>query len=110
MSNPVTFVTSAARTVDGQSAAQQAHHGSLDIAVDITAVSGTSPTIDFEIEWSHDGGTTWASADPADTFSQITAAGTVVKTVPVRAHTWRLTWTLGGSSPSFTFSADVHNR
>ncbi len=61
----------------------------------MSAVSGTVPTIDFEIEWSPDG-VNFGSADgTADTFAQITAAKVTSKLFSVRAPHHRLKWTIG---------------
>lgn len=98
-------LASAARTTSGTSAPFSV--GSWqDVAVylDATTVSGTTPTLDVEVEWSHDG-TTWFSADAADTFAQVTVAGKVVKLFSAKGSVARLNYTVGGTTPSFTFSA-----
>jgi hypothetical protein len=76
----------------------------LSILADVTAASGTSPTLLLSVEWSHDGGTTWFAADPVDVFSSITAAGKRAKLFDVKAPHARVVWTLGGTTPSFTFA------
>lgn len=80
----------------------------IGIELSITAVSGTSPSILFEIQWSDDGAT-WASADPPDTFSPITGPLNVDKRFDVKARYWRAAVTVSGTnSPSFTGSANAY--
>lgn len=102
-------VASAARTSSGNSGkltpswpAQQ-----LQLFVDVTAVSGT-PTLDLAVEWSPDGGSTWFPGDPADSFTQITAAKNVVERFAVKAPDYRIVWTIAGTTPSFTFAIDEY--
>lgn len=103
-----TVIASAARTTSGQSAAQQAGNArSLSVGVNASAVSGTTPTLDVRVEWSHDG-TIWFAGDPADSISQMTAVGGKVKTFTVKAPAYRIAYTIGGTTPSFTFSASTY--
>jgi hypothetical protein len=105
-------VTSAARTTTGNSGALtvggDTNFGSPEwvvLAVDVTAASGTTPTLDLTVQWSLDGGTTWATTDGTpDAFAQITAAATRVKRFPALSGTYRVVWTIAGTTPSFTFS------
>ena len=100
-----TVLTSAARTTTGQSNGFSAGSGAnLGILVDVTAVSGTSPTMTVNVEWSHDG-TNWFVGDPADAFTDITAAGKKAKSFTIKAPKARLNFTIAGTTPSFTFSA-----
>lgn len=77
----------------------------LNLFIDVTATAGT-PTLDIEVEWSPDGGTTWFGAETADVFAQITAATKVAKQFSVLAPTYRLSLTIAGTTPSFTFAVD----
>lgn len=101
-----TIAASAARTATGQSSlislGAEAEH--LSILVDVTAVTGTSPSCTFSVEWSNNG-STWATADTADSFTAITAISKKVKTFQAKGLYARLVWTITGTSPSFTFSA-----
>jgi hypothetical protein len=104
--DPIAFVTSAARTTTGNSGAIACEKGlQLNLMVEVTAGSGTTPTLDFTIEWSMDGAN-FGAAQTAESFTQITAA-TVrrLQQFPVRAPFFRLVWTIGGTTPSFTFQA-----
>lgn len=101
-----TPVASAARTASGNTAAMTGYGPatSLRAQLNVTAASGTSPTLNVVIEDSVDGGTTWNSVG---TFTQATAAGvqTVNVTAPF-AGTLRVRWTVAGTTPSFTFAVD----
>lgn len=103
-------VASAARTTTGNSGVLQAEPGASQIGlfVDITAASGTSPTLDLSVEWSADGTNFVAPEVGADTFTQKTTTGRHVKAFSVVADTYRVVWTIGGTTPSFTFSVREH--
>lgn len=69
----------------------------------VTAVSGTSPTLDVAIEESPDNGTNWVRIYE---FPRITATGTYTSPL-IRATfgtRYRYVRTVGGTSPSFTMS------
>lgn len=108
MSYQVGFLPSAARTTNANSNGVQiqANADTIALLVNVTAASGTTPSMALAVQWSNDG-LTWAAADPADVFTAITATGVVVKTFGVKGNQVRLAWTLTGTTPSFTFSADV---
>jgi hypothetical protein len=97
-------VASAARTATGTSASQTPDIAEdLNLLVSVTAVAGVTPTLDLTVEWSDDG-TVWAVAQPADSFTQIVATLAVVKAFAIKASGYRVKWTIGGTTPSFTFS------
>lgn len=102
---PREVVAAAARTTTGTSAAINlvSFASRLNLFADVTVASGTTPTLDLTVEWSHDG-TTWFTGDPADAFTQITAAASRVKQITLKAPTYRLRWTIAGTTPSFTFA------
>lgn len=91
------------------------------VAVLVTTVSGTTPTLTVRVQWSPDGGTTWLDLDATNAqTASITATGQyVLRVFPGVAtaanaalnsplpRTWRLAWTIGGTTPSFTFSGQV---
>ncbi len=104
-------VASAARTASGNSGLIAPGGGSLALGVDrvslllnVTAASGTSPTLNVSIEWSMDGGGTYAASEPVDSFGQITAAEAVVKKFDAKSGHYRIVWAIAGTAPSFTFS------
>jgi hypothetical protein len=100
------------------------------ITILLGAVSGTSPTLAVQLQWSPDGGTTWlnfgavlpnltasnqigtilvfptntstAGASPA-AFTM--GSATNVQSNVALPKTWRLVYTLGGTSPSFTINS-----
>lgn len=98
-------VASAARTTTASSPAIQVVDlgDTLTVFVDVTAQSGTTPTLNISVEWSHDGATFFTS-DPPDAFTQIAAATPkVCKNFTIKAIWYRITWTLAGTSPNYTF-------
>ena len=70
--------------------------------VPVTAVSGTSPTLDVSVEESGDGGATWSKVYD---FPRITAVG-VYQSPILKSGSSRLRYvqTIGGTTPSFTRS------
>lgn len=76
----------------------------LAVMLDVTAVTGTSPSMTVSIQWSQNG-TDWFTADPADTFTAITAATKVTKLFTIKGLYARLNYAITGTTPSFTFSA-----
>lgn len=66
--------------------------------VNITARSGTAPSLTVNIQQSPDG-VSWTTTD---TFTAITNVGVSDRAVEVRAEHARLSWTVTGTTPSFT--------
>lgn len=99
---------SAAISTNGNTVGQGV--GPLDtvsLLVNVTAVSGSaSPTLALSVEWSNDNAV-WYKADPADTFTAITATGTAAKRFTAKGHLFRVVWVLTGTTPSFTFSVET---
>lgn len=108
--DPELVAASAARTATGNSGAQTLldKGAMLDVLVDVTAVSGTTPSMTVSVEWSQDGGTTFAQADPADQFTALTAAATKAKNFVIKGNAYRVVWTISGTTPSFTFSVRTY--
>ena len=112
MIGPNEVAASAARTTTGTSGNMRLnrHNGAvngqhrLTLGVNITAASGTTPTLDLTVEWSFDGGTTFLVGDPADSFTQKTTTGTAAKAFEAKGDCYRVRWTIAGTTPSFTFS------
>lgn len=97
----VTLAPSAARTADGSgSAFEVGPHTTARLALVCSARSGTTPTLDVTVETSFDG-STWRSQG---TFAQINATGTTRKSFGGLDRYVRVTWVVGGTTPSFTFS------
>lgn len=97
----ITFLPSAARTASGSSGEFNLYdHDEALVFLDVTAASGTTPTLNVTIQ----------TKDPAGnwydlvSFTQRTAAGKEAKPVSVFGETLRIAYTVGGTTPSFTFS------
>jgi hypothetical protein len=70
------------------------------IAIPVTTVSGTNPTLDFSVEESSDSGTNWYKVYD---FPRITAIGFYQSpTIPLTGNRVRYVQTITGTSPSFT--------
>ncbi|MDQ6722118.1 MAG: hypothetical protein M3003_15170 [Candidatus Dormibacteraeota bacterium] len=100
------------------------------ITIRLGTVTGTTPTLSAQLQWSPDGGTTWlnigaalanltatsqtgtiwvyptnsstAGATPAALTTGATATLMLNAVLP---RTWRLNYTIGGTTPSFTITA-----
>jgi len=119
----VTAEASSAKTATGNGTTQtNFNHAGVFLWVNVTAVSGTTPTLTVRLQWSPDGGTTWVDLD---TTNAQTASITGVTTAVLRVYpglattanaslnsvlprTWRLAWTIGGTTPSFTFAVQAN--
>lgn len=101
-----TPTSSAARTSAGTSSAMLAVGARVAVTVNVTAVSGTAPSLTLSLEWSADG-TNFGPADPVDAFSPLTAVGVVSKAFDVKARFFRVAWAVAGTTPSFTFRVDT---
>jgi hypothetical protein len=110
----VTLLASGARTASGVGSAVCgfARYEKFICQLDVTAASGTTPTLDVVVQHSIDGGTNWYTLA---TFTQKTTTGEEIKTeAEVEAGTaeaygdcFRVSYTIGGTTPSFTFSVSV---
>lgn len=96
-------VASAARTTTGNSGSlDTSGFGTLSFQFVVTAVSGTLPTLDLEIQSSEDQ-TNWGIVFDTKRF---TATGNQrLGAIRISARYYRIVWTIGGTTPSFTFSA-----
>ncbi len=74
--------------------------GTLRLLLNVTAASGTTPTLDVAIQTSFDGSTWRAVA----AFAQKTTTGTERKSFTGIDRYVRATYTVGGTTPSFTFT------
>lgn len=73
--------------------------------LDVTVASGTSPTLVVDIETFDPASANWQTLD---SFAQKTAAGKERKAVTANLGSRiRVKWTIGGTTPSFTFSVGV---
>jgi hypothetical protein len=96
-----TDIASAALTLTTTTAAISQTIGlSYEVNIPVTAVSGTTPTLDFSIEESDDTGVNWFKVYD---FPRITAVGAYRSPkLPYRGNRIRYVQTVGGTTPSFT--------
>lgn len=74
--------------------------------LDVTAATGTTPTLNVIVEHSSDSGATWATLA---TFAQKTAAGIeVIRISAAHGDQIRASWTVGGTTPSFNFTVKTY--
>jgi hypothetical protein len=88
--------------------------------VDVTAVTGTTPTMTVRVQWTADG-VNWHDLDTTNAqtasitgtgrhilkvYPGMTAASNAACNSPLPPK-HRLAWTLGGTTPNFTFSTHV---
>ena len=106
-----TLLSSAARTASGTS--DQYHAPgvtALVIEINVTAASGTTPTLDVDLEDSFDG-TTWNKVSDVNA-ANITTTGVTIKRLNLvdtpSTGRLRVGYTVGGTTPSFTFTVKVH--
>jgi hypothetical protein len=106
---------SAARTATGTGTAVCgfARYEKFIFELVVSAASGTTPTLDVVVQHSIDGGTTWHTLVA---FTQKTTTGNELKTeAEVEAGTaeaygdcFRVSYTIGGTTPSFTFKVTAN--
>ena len=102
------LAASAARTTSGNSGQVTVEGPTFGVMLNVTAVSGTTPSMTLSIEWSPDG-VTWYPGETADAFTAITATGARAKAFPVKGPYARASWAITGTTPSFTFVATSFN-
>lgn len=102
-----TVVASAARTATGSGAEYDLDPRNFNyqqfegrIAIDVTAVSGTGPTLTFRLQCKLPSGN-WADVY---TSGSLSAVGRTTAIVQEPCRTVRGDWTIGGTGPSFTFA------
>ena len=95
---------SAARTADGTGEGVDTAASLVGVAeLEVTAASGTDPTLDVKIM-----GVDGDKTVELGKFAQQTATGSVLR-IPVALPypKVRADWTIGGTTPSFTFSVNL---
>jgi hypothetical protein len=125
MSTALTTGDTGAKTATGNGATQtNVGNKGASIVVNMGTVAGTTPTCVIKVQGSADAGTTWYDI-PGATTASLVATGvwgiTVYPGVPTVAGTttsiagtatcgqvlprsWRVVWTIGGTTPSFTIT------
>lgn len=102
-------VPGAARTTSGDSGVLSGWGAAskLRAQLNVTAASGTSPTLDVVLEDTLDG----TNFNTVGTFTQRTAAGRqVIDITGLFSDRLRVRWTIGGTTPSFTFTVNVYSE
>jgi hypothetical protein len=129
MSLATTTGDTGAKTATGNGATQT-NVGSkgIQIVIVLGTVAGTTPTCTFKVQTSVDGATNWVDVPGAATAS-LTASGTfgiqiypgltalagttttgsTAKADAVLSRSWRVVWTIGGTTPSFTITSITYN-
>jgi hypothetical protein len=104
----VFLATSSARTATGQGSAVSTNVDQAQVAkLDVTAASGTTPSLTVTIEESPNGSTGWSTHS---SFTARTGTGSQVIDLKKRSQPFlRASWTISGTTPSFTFSVQVAN-
>jgi len=96
-----TFLASAARTTSGNSGAiDLSYADDVLVFLNVTAATGTSPTLDVKVYTVDDDGTEYEIA----AFTQKTAVGKEAKAISVFGSKLKIGYTIGGTTPSFTFA------
>lgn len=100
----VNVISSTSRTTTDRSS-DQSVTGLLNarFLLSVTAVSGTSPTLDITIE----GKTRAGNYVTIATFAQVTTANSQSVNVERISQNYRLSWVVGGTTPNFTFEIDA---
>ena len=99
----VTLLESAARTTTAAGTAVTGFAAArlLVLQLEVTTASGTLPTLDVIVEDTVDG----TNYNTIATFAQKTAAGReVIRLTTAFTNTLRVSYTIGGTTPSFTFN------
>jgi hypothetical protein len=97
----VTLRASATEVANGSSPAVGVDRGTVRLLLDVTAKGADADeTLDVTVETSFDGAA-WRSLGA---FARKTAVGAERKSFPGADRFVRITWAVGGTTPSFTFS------
>src|SRR5690348_3724145 len=117
-----TIATSAAVTATGNSnPVSQANSVGANIVINVTAVSGTTPAVVFKLQgqdpvsgvWYDVADATLASINATGQYKLVVhpaitpVTGTSAKASNLLPGTFRLAYTITGTTPSFTFSASA---
>lgn len=99
--DPVVLAPSAARTTSASGTPQATgHFVVIRLNLVVTAVTGTTPSMTVIIETSMDA-TNW---NQVGTFPAVTTTGTTRRSVGGLDRFVRVSWTITGTTPSFTFA------
>lgn len=106
----INFHATAARTATGNATGVdlQQYDGDVVLVLDSAAGTGSSPTLDVKVQSSDTLGGTYADITGA-AFTQVTGTASQQKLVISKDEARRfvrVVYTVGGSTPSFTFSVN----
>lgn len=107
----ITMHASAARTATGNAAQTKnfEKYTKLRTELRVTAASGTTPTLDVKLQDTMDG--TNYNDITGGAFAQKTTTGAeVINVTSLFANQLRVLYTIGGTTPSFTFTVIAHAR
>lgn len=104
----VSAEASSAKTANGNSAAAQTNASGTNayFIVNVSAFSGTSPTLVVRVQIQDPVSSAWVDLPGAATPS-ITGVGVTLLSVNNLPRTYRMAWAIGGTTPSFTFSVGM---
>ncbi len=98
----VSLADPAARTTSGSGpAVAVGASNTVRAQLNVTAATGTTPSMTVTIETSADGSTGWTSVGA---FSAVTTATTARKVASALDRFIRVSWAITGTTPSFTFN------
>lgn len=114
-------------TGTGATVANSGNKG-VQIVIALGVVTGVTPTAVFKVQTSVDGGTTWVDLPGATTASLVatgnwgitiypgqavtagtTTTGTTATVSGVIPRSWRMAWTISGTTPSFPITSITYN-
>lgn len=99
----ITVIGSTTATASGNGpAVPSGPYNTFRLTLNVTDASGTTPTMTVTIQTSADGSTNWTTLGTA--FNAATAVGTQRKVLSGADRFIRAQYTIGGTTPSFTFS------
>lgn len=94
-------LVAAAATVNSGPIAAPADMGPMIVGAHVTAVAGTTPTLDVTLEQSANGTSGWAAV-PGAALTQLTAAGNRIGFAAPTQPYVRVVATIGGTTPAIT--------
>lgn len=102
-------VLSATKTATGQDAGVGLGGPAafLVFNTNVTAASGTTPSLTVKLQDSLDGGVSWADITGATTASLTTTGNSTIRVTAPIGDMVRAVWTITGTTPSFTFTVDA---
>ncbi|GLY55330.1 hypothetical protein [Lentzea sp. NBRC 102530] len=114
VSFPMFTETATARTATGNGTALTLPDdvAELFVGIDITAVSGTTPTLVVQVQ-QQDANDVWQTLAAT---SSLNATGQATLHLPAGSFVLlgggqaRIRWVIGGTTPSFTFRVGIHGR